>query len=153
MSPATAGPKERASGASASLPTSIPTSTSQSGQAPLVIQIDGRPSGGFESPMSALDVEHPTPSPLFPRDLASLARLQPEEAKALVFDYGLGVTRVREPLPATTGSTNGKGVVKPTKTAPAKTANRAIEESKEEVLNKFLSYIGVSVLLSITDHC
>ena len=87
-------------------------------------------------PMSALDLEPPTPSPFFPRDLTSLIKLPTDQARALVTDYGLGVVRVRNP--------SGDG--KPGNANKKQSAKREPEdeESREATLNKFLSYIGVS---------
>jgi len=36
-----------------------------------------------------IDIEPPTPSPFFPKNLGSLLKMKPEDARALVKDYGL----------------------------------------------------------------
>lgn len=58
----------------------------------------------------------PTPSPLFPRDLPTLMKLGDDEVKTLVSDYGLLTPHL----------------------------NESVERSREDNLNRFLSYIGVS---------
>lgn len=62
----------------------------------------------------------PTPSPLFPRDLPSLMRLETEDVRSLVLDYGLILSYE-----------GGAG-------------RKEVECSREDLLNRFLSYIGVS---------
>lgn len=77
-------------------------------------------------------LEPPTPSPLFPRDLTSLMRLNPDDATALVREYGL------EPLQIPEYSSLGEGF---------EAAKKEPQSSREENLNRFLSHIGVSVLM------
>lgn len=97
---------------------------------------------GRRARLPRLDIEPPTPSPLFPRDLTSLIRLGPEEAKALMEDYGL--VRVRYPttlLLPILGEDEEDVEQKPEVFAE----EPVVEESREESINRFLSYIGVSL--------
>lgn len=106
-----------------------------------------------------LEIEPPTPSPLFPRDLTSLIRLGTEEARALVRDYGL--VRVRYPkqppqAPPQAPSENALDITTEEIEADDREGQQHLkevevvgepiieEESREESLNRFLSYIGVS---------
>ncbi|KAI0783006.1 hypothetical protein C8Q75DRAFT_811231 [Abortiporus biennis] len=66
----------------------------------------------------------PTPSPLFPRNLSSLMKMGVDDAKALVSEYGLH-----------SGS------------PPAASARESGQESREEILNRFMSHIGVGFQL------
>ncbi|KAH8087875.1 hypothetical protein BXZ70DRAFT_875678, partial [Cristinia sonorae] len=79
-------------------------------------------------PFSKIDLTPPTPSPLFPRDITGLMRLSPNEARTLVRDYGL------EPL--TIPETSFVESFETRKNEP--------QSSREEDLNRFMSYIGVS---------
>ena len=90
----------------------------------------GVAAGSSSVPASAVDLELPSPSPCFPKDLASLTRLRADEVKTLSRDYALGGERV--------SSQGSKG--------PGTKGGRDGEESREKMLNKFLSYIGASFL-------
>ena len=46
-------------------------------------------SGSETQPLSAILPEPPTPSPDWPRDLTTLVKLRPEQARALAKDYDL----------------------------------------------------------------
>lgn len=108
--------------------------------------------------MGVCDVEEPTASPMFPRDLATLVSLGPEEARKLVREYGLigededegdvdeevqvaavrtptGRTR-RDPRPTSTFTTASDG---------QSWVNAGLQGSREEDINRFMRFIGVSV--------
>ncbi|KAL4244999.1 hypothetical protein ABKN59_002865 [Abortiporus biennis] len=71
-----------------------------------------------------MDLVPPTPSPLFPRNLSSLMKMGVDDAKALVSEYGLH-----------SGS------------PPVASARESGQESREEILNRFMSHIGVGFQL------
>ena len=90
-----------------------------------------------------------TPSPLFPRDMASLFKLGPDEARALVRDYGL-----LEDIPEENGDSevvrvNGSpnrsdtGLAAP---GGSPDLRRMPEENvtRERDLSRFMAHIGVS---------
>lgn len=74
-----------------------------------------------------IDLTPPTPSPLFPRDVKSLMRLNHEQAKSLVREYGL------EPLQIPVASPF----------ADRFGPNNEPQSSREDDLNRFMSHIGV----------
>ncbi|THH30881.1 hypothetical protein EUX98_g3320 [Antrodiella citrinella] len=76
-----------------------------------------------------IDLTPPTPSPLFPRDLTGLMRLSPDDARALVREYGL------EPLQIPEAGLFGEGFIGFGDDGP--------KSSREEDLNRFMSHIGV----------
>ncbi|KAH9946436.1 hypothetical protein B0H21DRAFT_693650 [Amylocystis lapponica] len=98
-------------------------------------------SSGLDEPLRPLlrPLPMPTPSPLFPHDLASLTRLEPEAIKALLNDYGLVAS-----APHRAESPEGSSA------APAKKVRFEVavdEEDKmsfRENMNRFIQYIGVS---------
>ncbi|TCD66529.1 hypothetical protein EIP91_001249 [Steccherinum ochraceum] len=76
-----------------------------------------------------IDLTPPTPSPLFPRDLTSLMRLSPSDAKVLVREYGLEPLQIQIPEVPLLGEGFGPF------SEP--------QSSREEDLNRFMSHIGV----------
>ncbi|KAI0799964.1 hypothetical protein C8Q74DRAFT_1233536 [Fomes fomentarius] len=102
------------------------------------------------------DVQEPTASPLFPRDLATLVSLGPEEARTLVREYGLigedenegdvdeevQVAAVRtptgrmrrDPRPTSAFTTTSDG---------QSWVNAGLQGSREEDINRFMRFIGV----------
>lgn len=86
---------------------------------------DLRVNSRFDGLRGPLMLVLPTPSPLFPHDLPSLMKLGAEEVATLARDYGL--------LPS----------------HPSERGSSGAEGRKEENLNRFLSYIGVSFKLSL----
>lgn len=132
--------------------------------------VPSKPSGRGRHGLPRLEIEPPTPSPLFPRDLTSLMRLGQEEARALVKEYGLVRVRyakkvAQSPLSAVAGeagpqdgTSTGKDKDKQKgkekeqdqgqdgkKDEDASPQLEPIieEETREESLNRFMSYIGV----------
>ncbi|KAI0752988.1 hypothetical protein C8Q80DRAFT_488697 [Daedaleopsis nitida] len=103
------------------------------------------------------EIEAPTPSPLFPRDLMSLVSLGPDDAKTLVRDYGLvsyeGDEATDDQLHAAAvrrrGDPQGS---RPDSTATNASgqswANAGLRGSREEDLNRFMRYIGADVFSS-----
>lgn len=94
------------------------------------------------TPLSALDLQEPAPSPRFPQDLNSLTTLSPIETKELMRDYGL--VKLKRVVHRGNGSPGGETT--PTANDPEPEIVEVIEatEPREETLNRFLSYIGVS---------
>lgn len=101
--------------------------------------IHGRVARSAATPLSAMDLQDPAPSPRFPRDLGNLTRLSPVETKELMRDYGL------VKLKQVVHRGNGGGEDTPTVDDPEPEVVQFVEaeESQEETLNRFLSYIGV----------
>ena len=128
-------PRARRVPSSSMTPLTIPSELD--GKAPESGDVAPTASRGAEhDPVSAHDLTPPTPSPLFPRDLTVLVRLSQEETMTLMKDYGLEVTGEVD-----SSSTRG------TKRAPNRrnvTQGTDLEETREETLNRFLTFIGVS---------
>lgn len=80
------------------------------------------------------DVEPPTPSPLFPRNLADLFSLNPDEARTLASEYGL----VRP--------TDDSPILSPHQTRTPNSASPDGDSQDREInLNRFMAHIGVRV--------
>lgn len=115
---------------------------------------------GRRARLSAKDLDTPTPSPLFPRDLAALARLGPDDAKELMRDYGLVKTRritrrtlhrrkktLDDPF-LDTEPEDPSGDA--TETEPDGVVELVEEdEPRDETLNRFLQFIGVGSTVSV----
>ena len=110
-------------------------------------------------------MEEPTASPLFPKDLATLVTLGPDQVRMLVREYGLGGDAGDEDgddeghVPAVRGAESAK------KTAGQKQRpisaftdmsdagswmNAGLGGSREDDINRFMRYIGVSNTLLIS---
>lgn len=104
--------------------------------------------------LSVLDLDTPTPSPLFPRDLTALARLDASDMKDLMRDYGLVKTRriTRQVLHKPKKSLDDPFLdYRPdgARHAAPETEHDIVElveedEPREETLNRFLQFIGVT---------
>jgi len=118
-------------------PTPKSTSTSAEG---------GRGDGG-------LALEHPTASPLFPRDLKSLFSLGPDEARTLVRDYDIDGKETGKTSPGNETKGDSSALKSPNTSADTTGVNGAADSasnSREHNLTKFMAYIGVRAYLSLS---
>ncbi|EKM53463.1 uncharacterized protein PHACADRAFT_259872 [Phanerochaete carnosa HHB-10118-sp] len=114
---------------------------------------------GRRARLSALDLDIPTPSPLFPRDLTALARLNTDETRELMRDYGLVKTRrvARRVLRKRKISLDDPFLDKPETTFGDETETETSEvvelveedELRDETVNRFLQFIGVGSVVSV----
>lgn len=121
-------------------------------------------SGGMTSAEagSTVNLEPPTPSPLFPRDLRSLFKLSPSDASTLVKEYGLGEITAPPSSEPPEKEKSSPEASSATATTPSKknkekkqnkeAAEEAVEdpgdiESREHNLNRFMAHIGVRAYL------
>lgn len=118
----------------------------------ITASMQGRAAAGRwtgRTPLSAVQLEPPTPSPLFPRDLSKLTRLSPTETKELMRDYKLvKVRRVVRKKGATGESSQEMSTPVDDKEGEVVEVVED-DEPREETLNRFLSYIGVSLFCSL----
>ncbi|GJE91454.1 hypothetical protein PsYK624_076040 [Phanerochaete sordida] len=105
---------------------------------------------GRRARLSVLDLDTPTASPLFPRDLAALARLDGSTTRELMRDYGLVKTRrvPRQVLRRRVPDDPFLDYAPPSPQEPL--AEEGVvelveeDEAREETLNRFLQFIGVT---------
>ncbi|KZV91691.1 hypothetical protein EXIGLDRAFT_719085 [Exidia glandulosa HHB12029] len=84
-------------------------------------------SNHLQEPLHALLTPSGTKSPLFPKDLATLFGASHSTARALLREYGLPIKEGEE-----------------SPDAKARSRSREKGESRERMLNRFMSYIGVA---------
>ncbi|KAI0686777.1 hypothetical protein C8T65DRAFT_143790 [Cerioporus squamosus] len=119
--------------------------------------------GGTVRPSPARDtLVPPTPSPLFPYNLSTLVSLGPDEVKALVREYGLVSEDDDDDVPLATargGARNG-GNARPlshmttVSDAGQSWVEAGLDGTREDELNKFMRYIGVSLdIASVSRLC
>lgn len=86
------------------------------------------------------DLHSATPSPLFPRDIANMLRLEPDTVRTLMKEYGLMGSGASQSKVVNSGSQQLNSEKRD------KTNQLLIdgEGSREENVNRFMSFIGVS---------
>lgn len=126
-------------------PTSIPSEISArapSVPSSSVINVAGAPTRAQSQSPGCTGLEQPTPSPHFPRDLSHLVRLGLEEAKALMIDYGIEVPSTQDVNTVGTDPRPRAAAGDPRTKYEGR--DPAMDTSRQELLNAFLSFIGVS---------
>ncbi|KAI0753324.1 hypothetical protein C8Q80DRAFT_507067 [Daedaleopsis nitida] len=109
----------------------------------------GTNAGGLASGVP-WDIEATTPSPLFPRDMMALVSLRPDEANALVRDYGLASGEGDEAIDKHVRHRGGPQGSRPNDTSGTNVGDSGhgwtdagLQSTREDDINRFMRFIGV----------